>query len=260
MASLRAPTTRPQLAWGYVRYSTAKQGENSAERQCVALERWAERTGAELAYVAYDPAVSRTTDQRERPGLVQALDSVHAAGVGVLVAENVSRLGDSAILEPLRRELYKRKARLATADETGNADLDEDRQDFDALLSKREIKQIRQRTKGALAVKRLRGERVGGIPWGSKLATDGSHSLSKLGERRCEADCAGCLHLEPDRGERDVIARAKALSDEGLSIRRIAAQLEAEGVVGRTRRPLSSTQVHRFLRPLLLAELGGARA
>jgi DNA invertase Pin-like site-specific DNA recombinase len=236
MATIRqTPKQTNGIAWGYVRYSTAKQGENSAERQCQALERWAKRTGVELVAVAYDPAVSRTTDHGERPGLTAALDGLHGSGAA-LVAETVSRFaGDGYILETIRRQLGKSGARLATADETGNADLDEDRQDFEAMFSKREIKQIRARTKGALAVKKMRGERVGGIPYGKRLAADG-------------------VHLETDDAEQAVIARAKALSDTGLSVRAIATALAAEGIVGRTCNALSHTQVHRFLRPLLVAE------
>jgi len=237
MATLRQiPKKGAPVAWGYVRYSTDKQGENSAERQCAALERWAARMGVELVAVAYDPAVSRTLDHGARQGLTAALDGARESGA-VLVAETVSRFaGDGYILEAIRRQLGRRGSRLATADETGNADLDEDRQDFEAMFSKREIKQIRSRTKGALAVKKLRGERVGCIPYGKRLAPDG-------------------VHLEVDESELTVVARAKALSDTGLSVRGIAAQLAREGIVGRTGNPLSHTQVHRFLRPLLLAEV-----
>ena len=206
-----------------------------------------------LSEFHFTSQVSRTTGHAERPGLSQALDEVRAQRVGVLVAETVSRFaGDAAILEGVRMVLGKSKARLATADESGNADLDEDRQDFEAFMSKREIKQIRVRTKGALAVKRLRGEACSHAPWGFRRKADDSHVVRR-GVRVCGADCAGCLRVEADDWEQAVIVRAKLLSDEGLSIRKIEEVLRAEGVTGRTGPPLSHTQIHRFLRPLLLA-------
>jgi len=255
MATLRKrPTNSARSAWGYVRYSTAKQGENSVERQVAAIESWAARTGHVLTAISFDFEVSRTTAHDARPGLIQALDALRSAGAVAIVAETVSRFaGDAAILEALRRECRKRGARLAVSNETGNADHDEDSQDLEAFLSKREIKAIRARTRGALAVKKMRGEVVGEVAYGYRRAADGSHALTRERQRRCAPDCAGCLHVEPDPGEAAVIARAKALSDEGLSIRKIAAALDAEGITGRTGRPLSHTQVHRFLRPLLLA-------
>ena len=64
----------------------------------------------------------------------------------------------------------------------------------------------RQLTKAALDVKKARGERVGPIPYGYRLAADG-------------------LHLEPDPSEQRTIARAKALRDAGLTVRRIAEDL-----------------------------------
>jgi len=235
MVLRRNKAVRAATAYGYVRYSTDKQGENSVGRQCEAIERWSARVGVQLLGVFFDFATSRTTEHGERPGLVAALDTVKGQGISVLVAENVSRWAfDAVILGAIRTELVKRGARLATADETGNADLDEDRQDFEAMFSKREIKQIRQRTKGALAVKKLRGELTGSAPFGKRVGSDG-------------------VHLEANPDEVAIIARAKALSDAGGTVRGIAATLAAEGIVGRTGRALSHTQVHRILRPLLLA-------
>lgn len=230
-------------AWGYVRYSTAMQGENSAERQCQALERWAARTGVELVAVAYDPELSRTTEHAERPGLTKALDSVPPGGV--LCAETVSRFaGDNYILGAIRRELRRRGARLATADETGDPDLDEDRQEFEAMFSRREIKQIRQRTKGALAVKKLRGELTGAPPFGMRAVPDpNGRTVPRTGRP--------LMVLVPDASEQAVIRRAKALSDEGLTVRAIAVRLEAEGIRNRRGKPLAFQTIALFLRPLL---------
>jgi DNA invertase Pin-like site-specific DNA recombinase len=88
---------------------------------------------------------------------------------------------------------------------------------------------IRQRTRDALEAKRARGERIGTLPYGYRLAEDG-------------------LHLEPDAAEQAVLASVRQLANEGLSQRAIVAQLAGRGVAGRKGTPLQQTQVARMLR------------
>jgi DNA invertase Pin-like site-specific DNA recombinase len=87
---------------------------------------------------------------------------------------------------------------------------------------------IRSRTRAALAAKKSRGERVGAVPYGFRLAADG-------------------LHLEPHEAEQAVIANVRQLAGEGLSQRAIVAALAARGVTGRTGAALGQTQVARML-------------
>ena len=88
---------------------------------------------------------------------------------------------------------------------------------------------IRQRTRAALAAKKARGERVGTLPYGYRLAADG-------------------LHLMADAAEQAVLTSVRQLAREGLSQRAIVAQLAERGVVGRKGVPLQQTQVARILR------------
>ena len=67
---------------------------------------------------------------------------------------------------------------------------------------------IRARTRAALAVKKARGERTGGVPMG----------------RRVEEG-----RLVVDGGEAAAVDRARALRGEGKSLRAIAVALDAEG-------------------------------
>ena len=87
---------------------------------------------------------------------------------------------------------------------------------------------IRSRTRAALAAKRARGERIGTVPYGYRLAADG-------------------LHLEVDEVEQAIMASVRQLAGEGLSQRAIVAQLAGRGVVGRKGVPLQQTQVARLL-------------
>ena len=77
MANVRAVGKRVESrAWGYVRYSTDKQGRNSTERQLEALQSWAARRGVELVGFSTDEEVSRTLAYGDRPGLIEALGKV----------------------------------------------------------------------------------------------------------------------------------------------------------------------------------------
>lgn len=73
------------------------------------------------------------------------------------------------------------------------------------------------RTKAALAAKRARGERVGGIPYGWRLGPD----------QRV---------LEREPCEQAVIARIKALRETGTPLRTIARTLNAERAPARAGR------------------------
>ena len=88
---------------------------------------------------------------------------------------------------------------------------------------------LRAKTRAALAEKRARGERIGGVPYGYRLGADG-------------------VHLEVDEREQAVLDRIRGLAREGLSQRAIVARLAAGGVAGRTGAPLGQTQVARILR------------
>ena len=88
---------------------------------------------------------------------------------------------------------------------------------------------IRARTKAALAVIRARGQKTGGsVPYGYRLDVD----------RRT---------LVAVESEQAVIARARAISADGLSLRAVGARLGAEGHASRTGRPFAAAQIDRML-------------
>ena len=96
------------------------------------------------------------------------------------------------------------------------------------LFAAVEREMIRSRTRAALQAKKARGERVGEVAYGYQLAADG-------------------VHVEPNAAEQSTITAIRDLRSSGRSVRGIAAELASRGVVGRTGRPLSHTQVHRLL-------------
>jgi DNA invertase Pin-like site-specific DNA recombinase len=97
-----------------------------------------------------------------------------------------------------------------------------------ASVAQWEREAIGERTAAALAVKAERGERVGAVPYGYALATDG-------------------VRLEVVPAEQVVIAAARTLRAAGCSLRAIANKLAARGYVSRTGRPFAAMQVSRML-------------
>jgi DNA invertase Pin-like site-specific DNA recombinase len=108
-------------------------------------------------------------------------------------------------------------ARVQSADGVGNEAGPEAQlmRNMVAAFAMYERALIRARTKAALAVKKARGERTGGIPLGSRL----------VGGR-----------LVRDEAERAAVTRARALRVEGGSLRQIATTLKEEGHRPRGRR------------------------
>jgi len=84
-----------------------------------------------------------------------------------------------------------------------------------AAVSQWEREAIAERTRDALRHKRDKGERVGNIAFGFRLSADGKH-------------------VEPDGDEQAVLREIDQLRNSGVSLRRIAALLNAKAL--RTRR------------------------
>jgi hypothetical protein len=79
-------------------------------------------------------------------------------------------------------------------------------------------------TKAALQAKRKRSERVGSIPYGYRLDTDG-------------------IHLVEDQAEQEAVCEILALRAGGMSLRAIVAELDARGYQARGNRWHVSTIV-----------------
>jgi len=122
----------------------------------------------------------------------------------VMVAAMVSRLAEKA------------GAQVLAADGTGNGDGPEAQlmRNIVNCFAEYERALIRARTRAALAVKREKGERIGVVPFGYRLAADG-------------------IHLELNETEQVAIATVRRMRDASLSLRAIAAQLNTDGVPAR---------------------------
>jgi DNA invertase Pin-like site-specific DNA recombinase len=108
------------------------------------------------------------------------------------------------------------KGRIVSVDGTGNGDSPEAqlmRRMVDAF-AEYERALIKARVRAALGVKRGRGERVGQVPYGMRLAPDG-------------------VHLEAEPAEQAVIGRVRELRAQGLTVRAIVEALNGAGTPAR---------------------------
>ena len=203
-------------AVGYARVSTTFQADEgvSLDAQREAIARWCASTG-----VALDPADLLADEglsgkrADNRPRSQEALDRACQPG-RVLVVYSLSRLARSvrdtlAIAERLDRsgaDLVSLSEKIDTTSATGKMVFR-----LLAVLAEFERDLVSERTRGALAHKRAKGERTGQVPYGKRL------------------DPGGVALLDDPAGS-ELVTEFRALRASGWSLRRIAAELTARGV------------------------------
>ena len=202
---------------GYCRVSTEIQANEgvSLDAQRARITAWCSANGGRLdpADLLVDAGISGKRHDN-RPGLIAALDAVTEAPGAALVVYSLSRLARSTrdtinIAERLERagaDLVSLSEKIDTTSAAGKMVFR-----LLAVLAEFERDLISERTKGAFAHKRAKGERLGQVPWGSALSPDGRT-------------------LTADPAEAAVVAEVKALTAAGWSLRRIARELDARGV------------------------------
>jgi DNA invertase Pin-like site-specific DNA recombinase len=219
-------------AIGYVRVSTEGQALEgvSLEAQRAKIEAWCGLQGMALAAVYVDAGLSgKRADNR--PELQRAI--AHACKVkGAVVVYSLSRLARSTrdtlqIAETLDRagaDLVSLSEKIDTTSAAG-------RMVFRmlAVLSEFERDCIAERTSAALQHKKRKGERVGEVPFGFRVASDS-------------------VHLEEDPRERAVIEEARELHDKrGLGVRAIARHFNAKGLKNRSGGPWYHSQIAKMV-------------
>jgi DNA invertase Pin-like site-specific DNA recombinase len=210
---------RAAVAIGYRRVSTAEQAGSGLglDAQDAAIAGAAARLGLRIPDVFTDAGLSGGLPLEQRPALLAAMDALGRGDV-LLVAKR-DRLGRDVLNVAMLERLAERKgARIVSAAGEGTDTNDPTsrlmRQIVDCFAEyERAI--IRSRTRAALAAKKARGERVGGIPYGQQLADDGRT-------------------LEPRADEQRVLALVAKLRGSGLTYQAIADRLNAMGFRSRT--------------------------
>jgi DNA invertase Pin-like site-specific DNA recombinase len=205
-------------AIAYLRVSTDEQANSGLglEAQLTAIHAAATRLGVDVVATFTDAGVSGSTSLEDRPQLLQAVNSLSTGDV-LLVAKR-DRLGrDVVAVAMMEAAVARRNARIVSAAGEGTDGNDPASQLMRTMVdafAEYERNIIRSRTKAALGAKKARGERVGSIPYGYRLAADG-------------------VRLEEDEAEQAVLVAVATMRAQGLSLRAIATALEAQGYTNR---------------------------
>lgn len=210
----------------YGRVSSAKQkasgaGEMVQEDECI---EFAQRNGYEVVGpFLEDDAISGGKPLDKRPALLEAISQLEKGDVLLVLKRDRLARGDVFMTAMIEREVTRRKCRIVsvagegTADDTGESVFI--RRIFDAVA---EFERFRAkcRTKSAAAAKRRRGLRVGQSPYGWDVDHDGPRN--ELSGKP--------IRLRENPGEQEVLAQMEAWRAEGWTLRRIAAELNRQGV------------------------------
>jgi len=195
--------------YAYLRVSTDQQvdsraGLNSQEDLC---RRWASKHDRPLEAVYVEEGVSGATGLDKRPALLQAI-AVLGKGDIILVSQR-DRIGRDPILVAMIEAAVERKRAkiISVAGEGTESSGPTDilmRRMVDAFAEfERNI--IRQRTRGAMAAKKMRKERVGHVPFGYRVG-DGKSIVT-------------------DEDEQQLLAEIRGMVKGGMSGRKIADEL-----------------------------------
>lgn len=219
---------------GYLRVSTDQQVESGLglEAQAKAIEDYAKKHGANSYEIFRDEGLSGSLALDKRPGILAAIASLKKGDLMVVAKRD--RLGRDLIVCAMIEAAVKRKgARIVSVAGEGT-DNDEPtsklmRNIIDSFAEYERLI-IGARTKAALQAKKMKGERVGYIPFGFKLAADG-------------------IRLEEHEEEQGILRKMGSLRKKGLSIRDIVRAMNENKIFNRGHSIWNHASVHRVLKP-----------
>ena len=198
--------------------STDKQAEHgvSLDAQRAKVEAYAGLYDLDLVAVEVDAGASAKS-LSHRPALDRALAMLEAGEADALLVVKLDRLTRSVRdLGELVDRFQAGGWALLSVGEQVDTRTAGGRLVLNVLasVSQWEREAIGERTRVALAHKRTLGERVGAVPFGSRLAADG-------------------IHLEAEPQEQAALRLILSLRADGLTLRAIAAKLNADNVPAR---------------------------
>jgi DNA invertase Pin-like site-specific DNA recombinase len=215
-------------AYGYIRVSTEGQAADgvSMEAQEAKVKAWADLNGFPEVVIFRDAGISgKRADNRA--GLQDALSVIEDGDA--LVVYSLSRMSRSTkdTIE-IAEALEKKGADLVSISERIDTTTAAGKMVFRmlAVLNEFERDQVSERTKAAMAHKKTENERIGRIPFGYCLAADG-------------------IHLEESEREQWILSEIRGMKKAGLSLRKIADELNERGIANREGRTWNHVAVKR---------------
>ncbi|MCH8824325.1 MAG: recombinase family protein [Planctomycetes bacterium] len=218
-------------AIGYIRVSTRDQADSGAslESQRMKIEAYATMHDLHLVDVIEDAGFSAKS--LDRPGMDKLLKFIRGRKVGVVIVAKLDRITRSVRDLGELVDLFQRSGvefasvadHIDTSTASGRLVLN-----VMGSVSQWEREAIGERTSEALAVMRSNGKRISRYaPYGYKL--NGSGWIE-------------------DKHEQQAVQVMRELRDEGLSLRKIAAQLEKQGYYNRSGGRLSAQTIANVLK------------
>jgi DNA invertase Pin-like site-specific DNA recombinase len=226
-----AAAPAPRRIVGYVRVSTQQQADegHSLRAQRDRLAAYCDLYGLELVAVLADEGASAST-MDGRPGLAEALRMVRAGDAdGVLVAKLDRLTRSTRDLASLLEDAGRRGWALLSVAEQLDTSSAAGRLVVGVLgvVGQWEREAIGERTSTAMASMRQRGLYTGGAArYGYRAGSDGT--------------------LAEDAAEQAVIAAVCELRSAGLSLRRVAVELERRGMLTRGGRRFDAPAIQRI--------------
>ena len=218
---------------GYIRVSTDQQAESGLglEAQRKAIEAYAKNLGHPITEFYSDEGICGALSLDKRPGILNAISTLDKGDI-IVVAKR-DRLGrDPLVVAMIESAIARKGARIASAAGEGT-----DNDDPSSILMRRMIDAfaeyerliIKARTKAALRVKKEKGQRVGHIPYGHKLAQDG-------------------IHLENHEQEQYILKQMNILRKKGYSIRETAIMMNKKQLFNRGQSQWNHASIFRVIK------------
>jgi DNA invertase Pin-like site-specific DNA recombinase len=196
----------------YLRVSTTRQAREglSLEAQKAKIQAYAELYDLKLVATVRDEG--KSARNLRRPGVQKALKMLRGGKAEGLLVVKLDRLTRSIRdLTQLIDRYFRERFALLSVSEQLDTRTAAGRMMINIIcvVSQWERETIGERTSEILQFKKGRGELVGSVPYGYRLAADG-------------------VHLEPDEEEQIGVTRIFELAGEGCSLREICAVLAEE--------------------------------
>jgi DNA invertase Pin-like site-specific DNA recombinase len=219
---------------GYIRVSTDQQVESGLglQAQKNAITEYATKMNAHECEIFSDEGFSGSLALDKRPGMLEAIGALKKGSI--LVVAKRDRIGRDPLVMAMIESAVKRKGAkiISTAGEGTETD------DPSSIFMRRLVDAfgeyerliIGTRTKAALKIKKDKGQRVGHIPFGKKLADDG-------------------IHLEPNHDEVEILHVMSKLKAKNIPIRTIAKSMNSNEQFNRGA-VWNHASVHRMLKAL----------
>ena len=216
---------------GYCRVSSDKQVDvgMSLEVQEFQIRKYAELYEIRLGEIIVDAGESARS--LKRPGMqriIELMDSGLCSGVLVVKLDRLTR-SVKDLCHLLERYFFKNKVLISVQEKIDtNSAMGRMVMNVVMSISQWEREATSERTRAVLQHKKAKGERVGNIAFGYKLALDG-------------------VHLEEHLREQEILEAVTLMRKSGMTLNEISKDVRLRGYQSRNGKPFGISSIHAML-------------